>query len=75
MEGCTAWTFSADQWGDVRCYYKSSKSGRHYSSGMVSGYLPNDYRPKSHAKKEHAKKDSNASKLRGAAKSAKGKTA
>ena len=21
-QGCHAWTFSSDQWGDVRCYYK-----------------------------------------------------
>jgi hypothetical protein len=41
-DGCNAWTYSADQWGDVRCYYKSSTAGRTYSQGMVSGYISND---------------------------------
>ena len=36
--GCKAWTFSKDHLSDVRCYYKSSASGRVYSYGMVSGY-------------------------------------
>jgi len=37
--GCVAWTFSADTWGDIRCYYKSSMDGRTYQTGLTSGYL------------------------------------
>ena len=36
--GCTAWVFSADTWGDVRCYYKSGVANKVYSPGLTAGY-------------------------------------